>query len=540
MSATDADAGDTVTLSLAGVLDDADNAVTGKFALDATSGAITYTGAGENFESFDYPANAFTLTLRAADDFDTVQATVTVEVTDVDGEAPGRPAAPTFGVSTATSLTVNWVAPANPGPPITDYDVQYAVAGSDSFTDAGYDGDGASHDGTRVSHDFTGVSHVFTGLEPDTEYEVQVRATNVDGTGPWSASGTARTGDDNAPPAFVAGEPPAAVEGPVRLGVAENVAALGTATAADPDDTVTGYTLGGTNGALFQLQDVGGGVALAFRTPPDFEIPRGGAAGDSNVYEFTLTATSGAGDRERSVTLAWVVTVTGVDEPPAFAGDAAFTRRRERRRLAGTVSGGRSGRRRHGELHAGRRRRGPVLDRGRRRAHLRRRARFRDPARRRRTTTPISTRCRSPPPAARPRKAVTRAYTVTVTDVPAPGAPDAPTFGDRHGHQPGRHLDRAGQRRAADHRLRRRVPPRQHRARRFVHRREPRRHGHDAHDRQSARRTPPTRCGCGRAAPRGAGSGRSRARRRPGRTARPCSTRAPPPRCPWWRTRSTC
>ena len=107
---------------------------------------------------------------------DTVQ--VTINVTDED-EPPGKPALTTVRVASAdpdTALEVHWTAPAtNTGPPIIDYDVQYR-AGSGGFVDAGYTG--------------TGTSATISGLQPDTDYQVQVRARNDEGDGRWSDSGT--------------------------------------------------------------------------------------------------------------------------------------------------------------------------------------------------------------------------------------------------------------------------------------------------------------------------------------------------------------
>ena len=55
--------------------------------------------------------------------------------------------------------------------------------------------------GSFTSHSFSGTGRSTTigGLTADTEYEVQVRASNVEGTSPWSASGTARTNAATSP-----------------------------------------------------------------------------------------------------------------------------------------------------------------------------------------------------------------------------------------------------------------------------------------------------------------------------------------------------
>ena len=57
----------------------------------------------------------------------TAEVTITVTVTDVGGEAPGVPAAPVVSPASVTSLPATWTAPANAGPPITDYDYRHRV-----------------------------------------------------------------------------------------------------------------------------------------------------------------------------------------------------------------------------------------------------------------------------------------------------------------------------------------------------------------------------------------------------------------------------
>ena len=60
---------------------------------------------------------------------------VNIQVTDTI-EAPSTPARPTVRAKekSSTSLVVTWSAPANPGPPITGYDVEYRK-GSEPFSD---------------------------------------------------------------------------------------------------------------------------------------------------------------------------------------------------------------------------------------------------------------------------------------------------------------------------------------------------------------------------------------------------------------------
>ena len=103
-------------------------------------------------------------------------------------EPPGKPAAPTVHAADTdgdTSLAISWTVPANTGPPISDYDVQYRAGSSGGFADANYNGVGHA---TSIAN-----------LQPDTLYEVQVRARNAEGVGDWSDSGSGQTGSATTP-----------------------------------------------------------------------------------------------------------------------------------------------------------------------------------------------------------------------------------------------------------------------------------------------------------------------------------------------------
>ena len=80
-----------------------------------------------------------------------------------------------------TSLTVSWSAPSNAGPPITDYDLRWSLKDQDSWTEI-------------TDTDISATTATISGLSASTEYDVQVRATNDEGTGPWSDAGTGTTG----------------------------------------------------------------------------------------------------------------------------------------------------------------------------------------------------------------------------------------------------------------------------------------------------------------------------------------------------------
>ena len=160
-----------LTYSLGGT--DADS-----FDIDTASGQIR-TKAGV---TYDHEArSSYALRVSVTDGTDTVTIDVTVTVTDVD-EPPVPPAAPAVRatVGTTDGLDVSWPAPDNADrPDVTGYDLRYSVAGTDFWRE--------------WEHSGTGRSATLTGLAVGTAYEVQVRATNDEGTGDWSASGRGAT-----------------------------------------------------------------------------------------------------------------------------------------------------------------------------------------------------------------------------------------------------------------------------------------------------------------------------------------------------------
>ena len=162
VTATDSD-DDRLTYNLEGT--DA-----GSFTLASTSGQLrTRSGATYDYEDRD----RYEVTMEAEDGHGGIAAIdVTIHVADVE-EPPGRPSAPWVEPASSTSLTVTWTEPANTGPDVHDYDVQYRKSGS--FLPWTHDGDG--------------TTTTITDLDVNTRYEVQVRATNDEGTGEWSSSG---------------------------------------------------------------------------------------------------------------------------------------------------------------------------------------------------------------------------------------------------------------------------------------------------------------------------------------------------------------
>ena len=283
VTATDTDAGDTLTYTLEG----ADAA---SFDIVSTSGQIrTRPGV-----TYDHEArSSYSVTVKADDgNAGTATIAVTITVTDV-AEPPAAPAAPAVTATSAstTSVDVTWTAPANPGKPaISGYDLRYRAGTGGSWTDG--------------PQDRTGASASIASLTAGTSYQVQVRATNAEGDGPWSASGTGSTGTaSNAAPTFA--NPTAARSVPENSAADTNVGAVVTATDTDAGDTLT-YTLEGADAASFDIVSTSGQIRTRPGVTYDHEA--------RSSYSVTVKADDGnAGTATTAVT----ITVTDVAEPPA-------------------------------------------------------------------------------------------------------------------------------------------------------------------------------------------------------------------------------
>ena len=100
---------------------------------------------------------------------------------------------------------------------------------------------------------------------------------------------------------------------PATKSVPENTTAVLTVTAMDDDDSIQRYDIvGGADASKFSLNSSTG--ALAFRTAPNYEAPQ--AAGGGNNYMVVVRATSGTGNRLKTVDQTITVTVTDVTEKP--------------------------------------------------------------------------------------------------------------------------------------------------------------------------------------------------------------------------------
>ena len=209
-------------------------------------------------------------------------ATTTTTVTD-ENEPPLAPGAPAVGrvVGSLTSLAVRWTAPDNTGrPAIESYDVQYRTRREPWWS--------------MPPRNVTDTAATITHLLRNTTYEVQVRAKNANGDGPWSESGWGTTGKNTAP-SFGATS--------TTRSVAENTepgqAIGGPEAATDPDsgDTLTYSLEDRDDAAAFDIDEANGqlltSAALDYETRSSYSVTvvAEDSEGASASIEVTISVT---------------------------------------------------------------------------------------------------------------------------------------------------------------------------------------------------------------------------------------------------------
>ena len=195
------------------------------------------------------------------------------------------------------ALSAAWSAPSNTGGfAIISYDMRYIRNDASDKVDP---------NNWTLREDIWesgSLEHTITGLTNEVEYDVQVRAVDAVGNGPWSASaiGTPAPGQDgttNAAPVFTEGTRT------VRS-VAENVTAgtnLGSPVeATDADDDTLTYTLSGVDAESFDIDASAG--QLQTKATLDAEM--------KSSYTVEVTASDSS---DSTLTITVIITVTDVD-----------------------------------------------------------------------------------------------------------------------------------------------------------------------------------------------------------------------------------
>ena len=140
------------------------------FAIEPASGQIrTATDA-----AFDYETDKVFhwLTVEAHDGDRTAHVRVRVDVTNV-LETPAAPNPPSATSVSLTDTRLAWGEPDDGGAPIVDYDYRYRAEGDLAWTEV-------------VDTAISGTEVIVEGLAENGRYQVQIRAVNADGPGPWS------------------------------------------------------------------------------------------------------------------------------------------------------------------------------------------------------------------------------------------------------------------------------------------------------------------------------------------------------------------
>ncbi len=278
---------DPLTVSLSGDSNPFDFDKSGEGATTTVQLRVS-TSAGLDYEV----RPSYTLVVSAVDGRGGSAAiTVTIGVIDV-AEAPSRPDTPsvTGGVG---SLSVSWDAPANTGPEISGYEVQFRIKDFGEFADAGHSG--------------TTTTAIITGLQRGKLYQVQVRARNAEGTGPWSQSGEARTRPNRAPELDEHTLPDSFSVDEGKL----SGQAIGSAyTATDPDGDTVSHTLAGEDAGVLAIASTTGQIQVGEGHTLDYEHPAD--KNRDNTYNIEIVAADAYAGTDK---LAVTISVNNVDEP---------------------------------------------------------------------------------------------------------------------------------------------------------------------------------------------------------------------------------
>ena len=226
--------------------------------------------------------------------------TVTITVNDVD-ELPSAPAAPTVTSNPDDNedLDVNWDAPDNKGPTITDYDYRYKKTTEHTWAEG--------PDSTS-----TGTDATIERLTAGASYQVQVRAKSPEGTSPWSLSGIGATNNEtNAAPTFSSATEMRRVDEntpprqPVDLPL----------TATDTDSNMLTYSLAGADADLFDVVETTGQILTKAPLNREAECNNPGQDHEANCNYYVMVKVDDGDGGSGAASVK--ITVENLDEPPS-------------------------------------------------------------------------------------------------------------------------------------------------------------------------------------------------------------------------------
>ena len=272
------------------------------FDIDASSGQLkTRSGRIYNYET----GTSYTVTVKVEEPLDdgmdtnTNTITVIINIADED-EPPLAPDRPVVSTASDTELSVVWTAPDNMyRPGINGYDLRYRASGQNWVEPD--DAQGLP----RRNRDSRTIA--IMGLDSGTEYQVQVRAVNDEGEGPWSEFGMGSTNEEgNTTPSFNQPMPAPTFNenfgGQVtmrRMSIGDRV------TATDDEGHELTFALEGQYASLFTIREDSGQISTESGVNYDHEA--------KSSYSVTVKVTDSEG---ASVTDEVTISVEDVDERP--------------------------------------------------------------------------------------------------------------------------------------------------------------------------------------------------------------------------------
>jgi Ca2+-binding RTX toxin-like protein/carbon monoxide dehydrogenase subunit G len=294
VTATDVDAGSTLTYSIVGGAD------ASHFTINASTGALSFVSAPDYEHPTDAGANnVYDVTVQVSDGTLTGTQAIAVTVDNVNDNGPvitSNGAGATASVNVAengTAVTIVTSTDADAGSTLTYSIVGGADAvrftvdastGALSFVSAP-DYENPTDAGTNNVYDVT--VQASDGILTDTQ-SIAVRVNNVNDNAPVVTSNAAGA--------------------TASINAAENGTAVTTVTATDADagSTLTYSIVDGADAARFTVDASTG--ALSFDSAPDYEHPTD--AGANNVYDVTVQVSDGTLTDTQSI----AVTVTNVND----------------------------------------------------------------------------------------------------------------------------------------------------------------------------------------------------------------------------------
>ena len=282
------------------------------FSIDSSGLIKTRSGLNHEDPACGYPGTdsdtscTYTVLVKVADGQGaSIFQEFTITINDLD-ETPSVPSAPRVTATTGSgkSLDVTWSEPGNTGPPITDYDIQYRELGGSVDAWIPWTHGATSETATADTGDKT-TKTTITGLDPRTTYEVEVQATNAEGTSAWSSAGRGTTNASNLRPSF---DNTASL---VTLSVNENTRAgqpVGSpVSATDNDGNRLTYTLEGPGADSFTIVSSSGQIRT--RAALDHE--------ERSSYSVTVKVNDGQRKDNSVAAKSVTIEIANVDEIPS-------------------------------------------------------------------------------------------------------------------------------------------------------------------------------------------------------------------------------